>query len=105
VKLEKLKALLAEYGRVAIWTYFAIFALVLAGFALAITYGFDVESAKGGAGVLGAAYLATKATQPLRIAATLALTPLIARLVKRFERKSEQAGRESGSAEGGASSS
>ncbi len=104
VKLEKLKALLAEYGRVAIWTYFAIFALVLLGFCLAIAYGFDVESAKGGAGTLGAAYLATKATQPLRIAATLALTPLIARLVKRFERKG--AGPEaSRSAERGASSS
>ena len=104
VKLEKLKALLAEYGRVAIWTYFAIFALVLAGFVLAIAYGFDIESAKGGAGTLGAAYLATKATQPLRIAATLALTPLIARLVKRFERKGEPSS-SSSSAEGGASSS
>jgi hypothetical protein len=104
VKLEKLKALLAEYGRVAIWTYFAIFALVLPGFALAITNGFQVESAKGGAGVLGAAWLATKATQPLRIAATLALTPLIARFVKRFERKGEQSGQASGSPEGGASS-
>ena len=104
MNLEKLKALLAEYGRVAIWTYFAIFALVLLGFVLAIAYGFQVESAKGGAGVLGAAYLATKATQPLRIAATLALTPLISRFAKRFERKGEQPAEPPGSAEGGASS-
>jgi hypothetical protein len=102
VKLEKLKALLAEYGRVAIWTYFVIFALVLAGFAIAIAYGFDVKSAQGGAGTLGAAYLATKATQPLRIAGTLALTPLVARIVRRFERKVEQPGEASSSAPGGA---
>jgi len=102
--MEKLKALLAEYGRVAIWTYFVIFGLVLVGFAVAIAYGFNVESAQGGAGVLGAAYLATKATQPLRIAATLVLTPLVARVVRRFERKGERA-EPAASAEGDASSS
>ena len=42
-----------------------------------------VEGTVAQAGVLGAAYVATKATQPLRILATLALTPLIARLVRR----------------------
>ena len=75
---ERLKALLAEYGRVAIYTYFALFLLVLAGFSAAIAWGVDVASAHGRLGVLGAAYLATKATQPLRIAATLGLTPLVA---------------------------
>jgi hypothetical protein len=84
VTRERLKRLLAEYGRVAIWTYFALFVLVLAGFALAIAWGVQVESGKGGAGVLGAAYVATKLSQPLRIAATLALTPIVARLLKRW---------------------
>jgi len=67
-------------------TYFSLFALVFAGFGLAIALGMQVESAQGGAGVLGAAYVATKLTQPLRIAATMALTPLVARLVERFRK-------------------
>ena len=83
VNRERLKALMAEYGPVALWTYFALFVLVLAGFALALSLGFQIESAKGGVGLLGASYLATKLTQPLRIAATLALTPLVARLRRR----------------------
>ena len=81
---EKLKALLAEYGRVALYTYLGLFALVFAGFAVAITAGVQVESAQGGAGVLGMAYVATKVTQPIRIAATLALTPLIATAINRL---------------------
>ena len=70
----------------ALYTYLGLFALVFAGFALAIAAGVQVESAQGGAGVLGMAYLATKVTQPLRIAATLALTPLIASGINRLKR-------------------
>lgn len=80
VTSERLKALLAEYGRIALWTYFVLFLVVLGGFALAISLGFQIESAKGGVGLLGASYVATKLTQPLRIGATLLLTPLLARL-------------------------
>jgi putative exporter of polyketide antibiotics len=84
--VERIKALLAEYGRLALATYFAVFALVFAGFGLAIALGMQVASAEGGAGVLGAAYVATKLTQPLRIAATMALTPLVARVIVRFSK-------------------
>jgi hypothetical protein len=84
VTRERLKALLSEYGRVAIYTYLALFVVVLAGFTLAIAWGVDVESSSGGAGALGAAYLATKATQPLRIAATLGLTPLVAAALRKL---------------------
>jgi hypothetical protein len=83
VNKQRLKRLLAEYGRVALYTYFALFILVLAGFALAIRFGFDVESSAGEAGVLGAAYVATKVAQPLRILATLVLTPVVAKLMRR----------------------
>jgi hypothetical protein len=86
VTRERLKALLAEYGRVALYTYLGLFVLVFAGFALAIAAGIQVESAQGGAGVLGMAYVATKVTQPLRIAGTLALTPLIASGINRLRR-------------------
>ncbi len=81
---EKMKGLLAEYGRVALTTYFTLFFLTLAGFAIAIQMGFQVESAEGTAGVLGAAYVATKLTQPVRILATVALTPLVAAVIKKF---------------------
>lgn len=74
---------MAEYGPIALGTYFAIFFVVLASFTGAIVFGFDVDSAQGTAGTLAAAYVATKLTQPLRILATLALTPLVARLVRR----------------------
>lgn len=80
---QKLKLLLEQYGRIAIVTYFAIFALTLAGFAIAISYGMKVESAGGGAGLLVASWVATKLTQPLRIAGTLALTPLVAAVLKK----------------------
>ena len=80
----KLKKLVSEYGPVALGTYLAIFALVLGGFAVAISLGLHVQSAAGTAGVLGAAWVAAKVTQPLRIAATLVLTPIVAKVLSRF---------------------
>jgi hypothetical protein len=77
---QRLSALLEEYGKLAIIIYFSIFALVFAGFFIAIASGVEVESAAGGAGLVGAAWLATKVTQPVRILATLALTPIVGRL-------------------------
>lgn len=96
---ERLKALLAEYGRIALWTYFVLFGVVLVGFATAISLGVEIESAKGGAGLLGAAWIATKLTQPLRIGVTLALTPLVARVVRRL-RPAPREGQGSRSASG-----
>ena len=80
---SRLQALLEEYGSTALITYFTIFALVLSGFAVAIQQGVEVKSAEGSAGVLAGAWVATKLTQPLRIAATLVLTPIVARLLKK----------------------
>ncbi len=81
---KKFKELFEKYGTTAVVVYFALFFLVLAGFAAAIAFGVKVESAAGSAGVLGGAYLATKLTQPLRIAATFAITPLVAKLVDKL---------------------
>lgn len=86
VVTEKLKALMAEYGRLAMITYFAIFAIVLASFYLAIVSGFHPSSNTESLGTLGAAWLATKLTQPLRIGATLLLTPIIGMALKRIGR-------------------
>lgn len=84
----RLKNLLAEYGKLAIYVYLAIFVVVLAGFAVAIQSGIKTEGTVGKMGVVGAAWVATKVSQPLRILATLVLTPLVARLLRR--RKSTQ---------------
>jgi hypothetical protein len=84
-----LNDLFIEYGRVAVWAYFGIFAVVLFGFAAAIKFGLHSVSGAGNVGLWGAAYVATKLTQPLRIAATLALTPLlmkVGRMRKRAQR-------------------
>jgi len=79
---ERLKTLMAEYGSVALWVYFAIFALVLGGFALAMSLGFHVKGGALTAGTWGAAYVATKLTQPLRILATLVLTPIVMKVLR-----------------------
>lgn len=89
---ERLKALFAEYGPLAIAIYLVIFVVVLAGFAVAIRFGVQVEGTAGAAGTLGAAWLATKLTQPLRIAAALALTPIVAALRARLGGAGERRG-------------
>ena len=75
--------LLAEYGTVAVIVYFVIFFGVLAGFYLAIRFGWRPSSAAGSMGTLAAAYIATKLTQPIRIAATVVVTPFVAKLYER----------------------
>ena len=81
---KNLKQLLTEYGSVALVVYLTIFVAVLAGFWAAIRLGWRTESTAGTAGTLAGAYLATKLTQPLRIAATLVLTPIVAKLYEKL---------------------
>lgn len=88
---ERFNKLLAEWGQLVLWVYFGIFATVLVGFALAIKFGFGVEGTAGNVGTWGAAYIATKLTQPLRIAATLVLTPALAALLRRARKREEPA--------------
>ena len=81
---KTLKQLLTEYGAVAAVLYFAIFFLVLFGVWFALQAGWTPASATGKVGRLAAAYIITKLTQPIRIAATVVLTPLAARLYERI---------------------
>lgn len=69
-----------EYGIIALVVHYVIFAVVIVGFWLAIRAGWQPSSTAGSAGAWGAAYIAAKITQPLRIIVTLAITPFIARL-------------------------
>ncbi|MEM6731242.1 MAG: hypothetical protein AAF658_06780 [Myxococcota bacterium] len=87
----RLEKLIAEYGVIAAVLWFTIFGLTWAGFAFAIQAGFEVDGAASTAGVWGAAYLATQFTKPVRLAATLALTPLVGQLWKRKKAPETQA--------------
>jgi hypothetical protein len=83
--------LLTEYGTVAVIVYFTIFFAVLGGFWRAIRFGWRPTSAAGTAGTLAAAYIATKLTQPIRIAATIVVTPVVAKLYERMRGRQEPA--------------
>jgi len=84
---KRLREIVATYGLLAVALHTVVFALVLAGFVVAIRAGFDADGAAAGAGTIAGAYVATQLTQPVRIAATLALTPLVARALERLRRK------------------
>ena len=89
---KTLKHILTEYGAVALVVYLTIFFVVLGGFWAAIRFGWRPASVAGNVGTFTAAYIATKLTQPLRIGATVLLTPLVARLYERvFERRATAA--------------
>ncbi|MBA3819201.1 MAG: hypothetical protein H0X17_09945 [Deltaproteobacteria bacterium] len=83
---ERLAAHLEQYGKVALFTYLTLSLLAIAGFSIAIAIGAEPSSATGIFGVIGAGWLAAKATMPIRILATLGLTPLVAAVIKRFSR-------------------
>lgn len=81
---ERLSAHFAEYGKLALYTYLTLSLLAIAGFSIAIGVGLAPSSATGVIGTIGAGWLAAKATMPLRILATLALTPLVALLLRKW---------------------
>ena len=81
---ERLSAHFAEYGKFAIYTYLTLSLLAIVGFSVAIGVGVAPSSATGLVGTIGAGWLAAKATMPLRILATLALTPLVAMLWRKW---------------------
>lgn len=81
---ERLQAHMAEYGKVALYTYLALSLSAIIGFSIAIGVGVEPSSASGVLGVIGAGWVAAKATMPLRILATLGLTPVVAAVVKKY---------------------
>jgi hypothetical protein len=83
---ERMSGLVEEYGRVALYTYLVLSLSAIAGFSVAIGFGVTPSTATGVLGVIGAGWVAAKATMPLRILATLGLTPLVAALLRRRQR-------------------
>ncbi|MCX5744540.1 MAG: hypothetical protein NT062_18780 [Proteobacteria bacterium] len=84
---ERLSAHTAEYGKIAIYTYLVMSLATITGFSIAIGAGIEPSSASGVLGVIGAGWLAAKATMPIRILITLGLTPAIAAIITRVRRK------------------
>ena len=81
---ERLSAHMAEYGKIALYTYLALSLTAITGFSIAIGMGVEPSSATGVLGVIGAGWVAAKATLPLRVLATLGLTPMVAAVVRRW---------------------
>ncbi len=79
----RFRNLFVEYGVIAVVVHYVIFAAVIVGFWAAIRAGWQPTNAAASVGTWTAAYLATKVTQPLRIVATLAVTPFIAKIYER----------------------
>ena len=73
----------AEYGVIALILYLVIFFVVLVGIYLALKAGWTPKGFAADAGLWVVAYLITKATTPFRLAATIALAPLVAKLWER----------------------
>ena len=84
---KTLKNIFAEYGAIAVVVYLTIFFVVLVGAWLGIRLGWAPGGVAGAAGTWTAAYIVTKITQPLRIAATVVLTTFIGRLWDRRQGK------------------
>jgi hypothetical protein len=84
---QRLAAHFNEYGQIAIVTYFTLSILTIIGFSVAIGIGTSPESTAGVFGVIAAGWVAAKATLPIRILITLAITPVVAVVVRRLQRK------------------
>jgi hypothetical protein len=86
---ERLSDHMAEYGKIALYTYLVLSLATIAGFSIAFGFGMAPSSATGVLGVIGAGWVAAKATMPLRILATLGLTPLVAAVARRVRKRAE----------------
>lgn len=84
---KTLKQVFAEYGAIAVVLYLAIFFIVFIGAWLGIRLGWAPGGVAGTAGTWTAAYIVTKITQPLRIAATVLLTTFIGKFWRRGDQK------------------
>lgn len=82
--LQSFKRVIAEYGVVALVIHYIIFGVVITGAYLAMRAGWQPSSRIAGVGTWAAAYVVAKLTQPVRLIATVALTPVVARSYERI---------------------
>lgn len=85
---DKIKKVLSDLGPIGIGVYLALTALVYA-LSMALgseglqRLGIELPAGASTASVIGIGYVASKVTQPLRIAGALLLTPLVARVMRK----------------------
>jgi len=96
--LLRFRHLVLEYGAIALIVHYLIFAVVIVGFWFAIRLGWRPTDAVANVGAWTAAYIAAKITQPVRIVATIAITPFVARLYERVTGRSRSDSRGPGTA-------
>ena len=88
---QRLRRLFVEFGALGLSLHYAVYVLVLIGFALSIggaSIGDSgtLRASSGTLGVWAAAYVAAKLTLPLRVLVTIVLTPLLRGLIRRLRR-------------------
>ena len=88
---KSLNHVITEYGVVALILYLVIFVIVLLSVYSAIKAGWSPKGFAGQTGTWLVAYLITKATTPFRLAATIALAPLVAKGWDRLRGRSAEA--------------
>ena len=79
-----LRDIAAKYGIVALVVYLVIHATVFGTAYFAIRAGWTPNSVVGGLGAATMAYVVVKILQPLRIAATVVITPFVTRFLERI---------------------
>ena len=79
----RLKAVIAEYGAIALVIYLAAALGVVVAFGTAFLLGFTPNTVSEGAGIWLGIYVSLKLTQPVRIGVTITLTPIVARTWRR----------------------
>lgn len=80
---KSLKDFVVEYGVIGLVVYLTTTFFVYLGFWIALQYGWRPSGMVGNAGYWLTAYIAAKATQPFRIAGSIAVTPIVARIYER----------------------
>lgn len=83
---KTLKNILAEYGAIAVVVYLVLFTIVFIGSYFAIQLGWTPGTTTGRVGMWTAAYIVTKISQPLRIAATVVITTFVGRMWEKRRR-------------------
>jgi hypothetical protein len=76
--MNKIQDLIEEYGKIALVIYLVLWALVVVVTLAAVATGFTGEKVSGVWAILLASWVMAKLTQIPRIAATVALTPIVA---------------------------
>ena len=87
--MSKIQDLIEEYGKVALVIYLLLWGAVVAVTMGAILLGLTGEKVEGLWAMLVASWVMAKITQIPRIAATVALTPLVATWLKGRHRTAE----------------